>query len=214
VTLYHRGKLPEVPASVHQLHIQKREGGEGVRLWVDDLDGLLGLVAMDAVELHPWNATIDDIERADRIVIDLDPGEGVDWDFVVDTALTFRDLLHAEGLKSWPKVTGGKGLHLMAPLDQPIPHDGARQYARRLVQTLMDKKPDQYLLSASPAARRGRIFLDYLRNGRGNTARFLSARASQFPDRMPDHLVPGGEGDSGGCLHDQKPTSAHKHGAE
>ena len=103
VTFYHRGKLPEVPASVHQLHIQKREGGEGVRLWVDDLDGLLGLVAMDAVELHPWNATIDDIERADRIVIDLDPGEGVEWDFVVDTALRLRDLLQSEGLKPGPK---------------------------------------------------------------------------------------------------------------
>jgi bifunctional non-homologous end joining protein LigD len=84
--------------------------------------------------------------------------------------LTLRDLLHAEGLKPWPKVTGGKGLHLMAPLGQPIPHDGARRYARRLVQTLVDKKPDRYLLSASPAGRRGRIFLDYLRNGRGNTA--------------------------------------------
>ena len=125
---------------------------------------------MDAVELHPWNATVDDIERADRIVIDLDPGEGVDWDFVVDTALTLRDLLQGEGLKPWPKVTGGKGLHLMAPLGQPIAHDAARQYARRLVQTLVDKNPDRYLLSASPAGRGGRIFLDYLRNGRGNTA--------------------------------------------
>src|SRR5947207_1545589 len=143
VTFYHRGKLPEVPPSVHQLHIQKCEGGEGVRVWVDDLDGLLGLVAMDAVELHPWNATIDDIERADRIVIDLDPGEGVEWDFVVDTALRLRDLLPAEGLNAWPKVTGGKGLHLMAPLEQPTGH-AARQYARRLVQTLVDKKPDRY----------------------------------------------------------------------
>jgi bifunctional non-homologous end joining protein LigD len=96
VTFYHRGKLPEVPALVHQLRIQKREGGEGVRLWVDDLDGLLGLVAMDAVELHPWNATIDDIERADRIVIDLDPGEGVEWAEVVETALILRELLHTE----------------------------------------------------------------------------------------------------------------------
>jgi bifunctional non-homologous end joining protein LigD len=67
-------------------------------------------------------------------------------------------------------VTGGKGLHLMAPIEQPTAHDAARQYARRLVQTLVDKKPDRYLLSASPAGRRRRIFLDYLRNGRGNTA--------------------------------------------
>jgi bifunctional non-homologous end joining protein LigD len=170
ITFYHRGKLPEIPPSVHQLHIRKREGGDGVRLWVDDLDGLIGLVAMDAIELHPWNATVDDIERADRIVIDLDPGEDVEWDLVVDTALTLRDLLHDEGLKPWPKVIGSKGLHLMSPLAKPMPHDKARQYARRLVKTLVDKNPERYLISTSPAARGGRIFLDYLRNGRGNTA--------------------------------------------
>jgi bifunctional non-homologous end joining protein LigD len=158
VTFYHRGKLPEVPVSVHQLRIQKREGGEGVRLWVDDLDGLLGLVAMDAVELHPWNATIDDIERADRIVIDLDPGEGVEWASVVETALVLREALRAEGLEPWPKLTGGKGLHLMAPLQHPMLHDAARQYARSVVQKLVDERPNSYLLSASPAARRGKIF--------------------------------------------------------
>jgi bifunctional non-homologous end joining protein LigD len=159
-----------VPESVHQLRIQKREGGEGVRLWIDDLDGLLGLVTMGAVELHPWNATINDIEHADRIVIDLDPGDGVEWTSVVETALMLREVLRAERLDAWPKVTGGKGLHLMACLHRPMLHDAARQYVRNLVQKLVRDKPHSYLLSASPAARRGKIFLDYLRNGRGNTA--------------------------------------------
>lgn len=170
ITLYHKGKLPDIPATVHQLRVQKREGGEGVRLWVDDLDGLLGLVEMGAVELHPWNATVDDIEHADRVVIDLDPGEGVEWEMIVETALKVRDMLRSEGLDSWPKVTGGKGLHVMAPLQAVITHDAARQYARKLAQQLVSKHPDRYLLSAAPSARRGRIFLDYLRNGRGNTA--------------------------------------------
>jgi bifunctional non-homologous end joining protein LigD len=125
---------------------------------------------MDAVELHPWNATVDDIEWADRIVIDLDPGEGVEWASVVETALALRDALRAEGLEPWPKLTGGKGLHLMAPLERPVPHDAARQYARSLVQKLVEQRPHAYLLLASPAARRGKIFIDYLRNGRGNTA--------------------------------------------
>jgi bifunctional non-homologous end joining protein LigD len=125
---------------------------------------------MDAVELHPWNATVEDIERADRIVIDLDPGEGVEWASVVETALALRDALRAEGLEPWPKLTGGKGLHLMAPLQHPMLHDAARQFARRVVQKLVDKRPYSCLLSASPAARHGKIFLDYLRNGRGNTA--------------------------------------------
>ncbi|TPI35805.1 DNA ligase D [Mesorhizobium sp. B3-1-6] len=169
-TFYHKGPLPPIPASVHQLRVQKREGGEGVRVWVDDLNGLLGLLEMDTVELHPWNATIDDIEYADRLVLDLDPGEGVRWDAVVEAALSLRAILEATGLESWPKLTGGKGIHLMAPLAAKTTHDRARQLAKSLAQCLIDAKPDRYLLSADPAARRGRIFLDYLRNGRGNTA--------------------------------------------
>lgn len=170
ITFYHKGRLPDIPDTVHQLRVQKREGGEGVRLWVDDLDGLLGLVEIGAVELHPWNTTVDDIEHADRVVIDLDPGEGVEWEMIVETALKVRDMLRSDGLDSWPKVTGGKGLHVMAPLQAPTTHDAARQYARRLAQQLVSKRPDRYLVSATPSARSGRIFLDYLRNGRGNTA--------------------------------------------
>lgn len=169
-TFYHKGPLPPIPASVRQLRVQKREGGEGVRVWVDDLDGLLGLVEMDAVELHPWNATVDDIEHADRLVLDLDPGEGIPWDAVIEAALALRGILEAAGLESWPKVTGGKGIHLMAPLPAKVTHDSARQLARSLAHCLVDADPDRYLLSADPAARKGRIFLDYLRNGRGNTA--------------------------------------------
>jgi bifunctional non-homologous end joining protein LigD len=167
---YHKGPLPQVPDQVHRLKVQKREGGEGVRVWVDDLDGLVGLVAIGAVELHPWNATVDDIEHADRIVIDLDPGPGMPWDFVVETALTLRDLLKIEGLKTWPKLTGGKGIHIMAPLQRKLTHDRARDYARSLAAKLVELRPDHYTLNARPEARRDRIFLDYLRNGRGNTA--------------------------------------------
>ena len=122
-TFYHKGRLPPVPEAVHQLTIEKREGGEGTRLWVDDLAGLLGLVEIGAVELHPWNASIDDIERPDMLVFDLDPGEGVAWDFVIETALRLRRMLQDEGLEPWPKLTGGKGLHLMAPLE---PNDRPR----------------------------------------------------------------------------------------
>ena len=116
----------DIPAAVHQLKINKREGGEGTRLWVDSLDGLLGLVEIGAVELHPWNATVRDFEHADSIVIDLDPGEGVEWQAVVEAALRTRELMQAEGLKPWPKLTGGKGIHLVAPLDEPVTHDQAR----------------------------------------------------------------------------------------
>jgi bifunctional non-homologous end joining protein LigD len=168
-TFYHKGPLPEkIPNSVHQLHLQKSEGGEATRLWVNRLDGLLGLVELGAVELHPWNATVENIERADRLVIDLDPGEAVPWETVVGAALQMREL-QDEGLSTWPKLTGGKGVHVRAPLPTPMLHDEAHRYALRLVRILAKRDPDRYILSAQ-GNRRGRIFLDYLRNGRGTTA--------------------------------------------
>ncbi|UPJ82417.1 DNA ligase D [Bradyrhizobium sp. 183] len=186
-TFYHKGPLPkDIPAAVHQLRIQKREGGQGTRLWVDSLDGLFGLVEIGAVELHPWNATVEDFEHADRIVIDLDPGEGVGWEAVVETALDLRTLMKCEGFETWPKLTGGKGIHLMAPLAQPMLHDKAHRIAHQLVSALAARHPDRYLLSAQ-SKRRGRIFLDYLRNGRGTTAiGTYSPRAREgFPIAAP-----------------------------
>ncbi len=186
-TFYHKGPLPkDIPKAVHRLRIEKREGGEGTRLWVDSLDGLLGLVQIGAVELHPWNATVDDIERADRIVIDLDPGEDVAWDAGVEAALGMRDLMKAEGLATWPKLTGGKGIHVMCPLVERIPHDQAHKFARHLVTTFAKRHAERYVLSAQ-AMRRGRIFLDYLRNGRGTTAiGTYSPRAREgFPIAAP-----------------------------
>jgi bifunctional non-homologous end joining protein LigD len=169
-TFYHKGPLPkDIPPAVHQLRLQKREGGQGTRLWVDSLEGFLGLVEIGAVELHPWNALVEDFEHADRIVIDLDPGEGVEWDAVVEAALRMRELMRGEGFETWPKLTGGKGIHLMAPLQTMLPHDKAHAIARRLVSQLALRFPEKYILSAQ-AQRRGHIFLDYLRNGRGTTA--------------------------------------------
>jgi bifunctional non-homologous end joining protein LigD len=169
ITFYHRGPLPAIPPSVHQLHIEKREGGEGVRVWVDDLNGLLGLVDMDTVELHPWAATVDDIEHPDRLVFDLDPGPGIEWSFVIETALNLRRVLADEGYVSWPKLTGGKGMHLMVPIEPSIWHDEARAYCRAIAERVA-QTDHRYTTSPAPQERGGRIYIDYLRNGRGNTA--------------------------------------------
>jgi bifunctional non-homologous end joining protein LigD len=185
ITFYHMGPLPPLPSSVRQLRLKKREGGTGIRLWVEDLEGLLGLVAIGAVELHPWNATVDDIEHADRLVFDLDPGEGIAWEFVCDTAFEFRRLLKDEGLTSWPKVTGGKGLHVMVPVQAKMTHDEAHDYCRGVAERLA-AKDTRYTISAQ-GARAGRLFIDYLRNGRGTTAiGAYSPRAKpRFPVAMP-----------------------------
>jgi bifunctional non-homologous end joining protein LigD len=125
---------------------------------------------MDAVELHPWAATVEDIEHPDRLVFDLDPGPGVEWAFVVETALALRRMLEAEGHEPWPKLTGGKGLHLMVPVEPRLTHDQARTYCRATAERLARTDTDRYTLAAAPELRTNRIYIDYLRNGRGSTA--------------------------------------------
>jgi bifunctional non-homologous end joining protein LigD len=181
ITFYHMGPLPPLPSSVRQLRLKKREGGTGTRLWVEDLEGLLGLVGIGAVELHPWNATVDDIEHADRLVFDLDPGKGIAWEFVCDTAFELRRLLKDERLASWPKVTGGKGVHVMVPVQAKMTHDEAHDYCRVIAERLASRDT-RYTISAQ-GARAGRLFIDYLRNGRGTTA--IGAYSPRAKPRFP-----------------------------
>jgi hypothetical protein len=103
-TFYPMGPLPEIPPAVRQLRLEKRKGCTGTRLWVEDLAGLLGLVEIGVVEIRPWGATIEDIGHPDTLVFDLDPGEGVEWGFVVETGFRLRDMLAEEGLDCWPNL--------------------------------------------------------------------------------------------------------------
>lgn len=165
---YHRGPLPPVPPEVHQLRIEKSDGTRGIRLWVDDLAGLLGLVQMDVVELHPWGATVDDIEHPDLLALNLKPGEAVDWDFVIETAQRLRKLLADEGLDCWPKTTGDDSLHVMVPVQRDRSWEDARAFAKTIAERLEKTSPDRYTLSAR-VNRTGKLLIDYLRNGRGST---------------------------------------------
>lgn len=170
-TFYHKGPLPPLPPSVHALQIAKREGGTGIRVWVDDFEGLLGLVAIGAVELHAWNSTVEDLEHPDVMVFDLDPGPGVSFEFVRESAFALRDLLDQRRLASWPKLTGGKGVHLMVPLQKrSMSHDEAHRYSHEVAISFAATNPGRYTTSAATGERAGRVFVDYLRNGRGTTA--------------------------------------------
>ena len=168
-TFYHQGRFPHVPEAVHQLPIEKREGGESTRLWVDSLEGLLSLVEIDVVELHPWGSTVDDIERPDSLAFSLEPGDALDWRFITDTALEMRALLKAEGLDSWPKLTG-TGVHVMAPIEPDLDWNEAHAYAGSIAERLAATAPDRYVTAATKAKRHGRLYLDWQRNGRGTTA--------------------------------------------
>jgi bifunctional non-homologous end joining protein LigD len=170
LTFFHHGPLPATPSSVHKLEMRKADGSKGIRLWVDSMQGLLDLVDIGVVEVHPWAATVHEIERPDVLIFDLDPGEGIEWSFVIETALALRDLLRMEGFDCWPKITGGTGLHVMAPIEPELTHKQVHAYAIHVAECVAMRKPEKYTTTAGASHRIGKLFIDHLRNGRGFTA--------------------------------------------
>lgn len=165
-------KHPWAGLSDHIRHetIRDEAGEEEEILFVRDLPGVVALVQAGVIEIHPWGATIADVENADRIVMDLDPGEGTPWEAVVAAAREVRERLSEAGLESFVKTTGGKGLHVVAPLTGPAPWPAAKAFARSLADAMEADDPRRYVATASKEARRGLVYVDYLRNGRGATA--------------------------------------------
>ncbi|MGH8111275.1 MAG: DNA ligase D [Rhodanobacteraceae bacterium] len=147
-----------------------RGGDKQPYVFVDDIEGVLGLVQMNAIEFHPWGSTIADLEHPDRLVFDLDPDEDVAWSRVRDAARTVRDRLEAVGLESFLRTTGGKGLHVVVPLNPRPDWEHAKAFAHALARTLEEASPREFVSVATKNRRKGRIFVDYLRNARGSTA--------------------------------------------
>ena len=139
-------------------------------LYIDDAAGLVAMVQMGTLEIHPWGVTLDALDRPDRIIFDLDPDEGLDFADVIAAAQEVRDRLAALGLASFAKTTGGKGLHVVVPVDPATPWPDAKAWAKHLSEAMAADAPDRYLTRISKAERSGRIFIDYLRNDPTSTA--------------------------------------------
>ena len=160
---------PGFPAALKPISIKEKEG-KGEYLYIEDERGLVAAVQMGALELHIWGAHNATLEKPDRIVFDFDPDEAVEFPIVREAAKEMRARLKHLGLESFVMATGGKGLHVVVPL---TPHHGwedVRAFAEAMARTLAADEPDRYLAEMSKARRKGRIFIDYLRNGRGATA--------------------------------------------
>ncbi|HEX2191110.1 MAG TPA: non-homologous end-joining DNA ligase [Longimicrobiaceae bacterium] len=140
------------------------EGEEETYLVADSLAALLSLVQMGTLEVHVWGARRDRLDRPDRLILDLDPAEGVPWAAVVAAAKEVRERLAAVGLESWVKTTGGKGLHVVAPLVRRSGWEEAREFARGVAEAMVRDAPDRYLTSASKEEREGKTYVDYVRN--------------------------------------------------
>jgi bifunctional non-homologous end joining protein LigD len=156
--------------TVKHVGIMEKDGHEEPYLFIDTADGLLTCVQMGTIEFHGWGARIEDVEKADRLVFDLDPDEGLDFEAVRKAAFHFRDILKSIGLETFPMATGGKGIHVIAPLVPRAEWPEVKDFARRLAQAVAQSDPENFTAALPKAQRKGRIFVDYLRNQRGATA--------------------------------------------
>ena len=148
----------------------RQKSGEENHIDVEDLTGLLQLVQMNTLEFHAWGSTIDAPESPDRIVFDLDPGDGVAWADIIDAARTIRSQLKKQGLESFVRLSGGKGMHVVCPINPGPSWDQVKAFCGAFAAALAEQQPERYVANMSKARRPGKIFIDWLRNGRGATS--------------------------------------------
>jgi bifunctional non-homologous end joining protein LigD len=147
-------------------------------LEIDSAEGLVGAAQMNTIELHTWNATKDAIERPDRMTFDLDPGEGLSWGRVIEAAEIMKVMLEELSLQGFLKTSGGKGLHIVVPIAPKLDWDTVKDLSQAVVQHLASTFPDRFVIKSGGRNRVGKLFIDYLRNGRGaTTVAAYSARA-------------------------------------
>jgi bifunctional non-homologous end joining protein LigD len=139
-------------------------------LSIDDLDGMIGLVQAGVLEIHPWGSTLAAIEQPDMLVMDLDPAEEMAWPDVIAAARDVRERLEQRGLASFVKTSGGKGLHVVAPLVPAAEWDAVKRFTKDIADAMAADQPARYVSVVTKAKRHGKILIDYLRNGRGATA--------------------------------------------
>ncbi|MEX3941807.1 DNA ligase D [Paraburkholderia sp. BR10937] len=152
--------------------------GHAPLLTLDTTEALVGAVQMDTIELHTWNALAASIEKPDRIVFDLDPDPSLAWEHMLEAAQLTRELLDALGLQAWCKTSGGRGLHVVVPLTRHAGWDEAKDFARAVASHMAATLPERFSAKMGAQNRKGRIFVDYLRNNRGaSTAAAYAPRA-------------------------------------
>ncbi|HLK81139.1 MAG TPA: DNA ligase D [Xanthobacteraceae bacterium] len=145
-------------------------GEKAPMIAINGLAGLISLVQAGVVEIHPWGSRADRLDQPDRLIFDLDPGEDVPWSAVIAAAGAVRRQLASRGLKSFVKTSGGKGLHIVVPVEPSASWAEAKAFAASVAEAMAAGQPDRYVATAAKRARRGRVFIDYLRNDRGSTA--------------------------------------------
>jgi bifunctional non-homologous end joining protein LigD len=155
---------------VKQIPIEEKDGHFEDYLYFDDIRGLLACVQMGTIEFHGWGSKVDKVEFPDRLVFDLDPDVGLDFEKVKSAAVSLKALLEDLGLKSFPLLSGGKGIHVVVPLDASRDWPTVKSFADRFSRAISEAEPETFTANIRKVQRKGRIFLDWLRNQRGATA--------------------------------------------
>jgi bifunctional non-homologous end joining protein LigD len=159
------------PSGVESVDVRDKKTGKIEKyITLSTPEALAGMAQMGVLEIHPWGSKNDDLEHPDMIIFDLDPDEAISWRTLADSAADVRHQLGTLNLKSFLKTTGGKGLHVVIPLQAEQNWGTVKQFAYMFASAMEQMHPDLYLTKMSKAARKGRIFIDYLRNERGSTA--------------------------------------------
>jgi bifunctional non-homologous end joining protein LigD len=173
--------------AVHQVPIREKDGSTEDYLYVRDTAGLVACVQMGTIEFHGWGSRVDPLEKPDRLVFDLDPDEGLDFADTKKAAEFLKNQLAELGLASFPLLSGGKGVHVVVPLTPDAAWPAVKDFADRFARALAAAEPDRFTATMTKAKRKGRIFIDWLRNQRGATAIMpYSARArAQAPVAAP-----------------------------
>ena len=161
---------PAFGKALHRIEIAENDGKRAEYAWLDDLAGVLSLAQMNVIEFHPWGSKVRTLEKPDRLIFDLDPDPGIGWAKIKAGASELRDALADVGLTSFPRLSGGKGVHLVVPIAKRYSWDQARAFCDRFAHAMEERAPTRYVATMSKAKREGRIFIDWLRNGRGATA--------------------------------------------
>ncbi|HEU0067113.1 MAG TPA: DNA ligase D, partial [Sphingomonas sp.] len=164
--------------AVHHVDVREKDGSVEPYLYVADTEGLVACVQMGSIEFHGWGSSVAALEKPDRMVFDLDPDEGLDFEETKKAAEYLKGQLAELGLVSFPMLSGGKGVHVVVPLKPDAEWPAVKNFADRFAQAMAQADPDRFVAVMSKAKRKGRIFIDWLRNQRGATAIMpYSARA-------------------------------------
>ncbi|WP_341272888.1 DNA ligase D [Fluoribacter gormanii] len=166
---FQRHYIDSTPKVLKSVPIETKNKKEPY-VYLNTIEGLLSLVQMNVLEIHPWGSLISHIEKPDFIVFDLDPGPSINWETIVKAAFEIKTHLNEFKLTAFVKTTGGKGLHVVVPIEPEYDWDEVKNFTHVFAEFMERINPNQYTSTMSKAKRGGRIFVDFLRNQRGATA--------------------------------------------